>query len=157
VLYQNYETEISLGNLNEITNILDQPQCLLGGWAVYLTINSDFKKTHGREYQGSRDIDLGFHIDKNLNECSLRESQFFRTVNILDRSGFELISQRFSKCYHTETRKLLDVETAKKTPQAFMFYHFIDPIVDYQHSLFEQICGFAPIDEPLLTEVFVNK
>lgn len=135
MLYQNYETEVSLDNLKEITNILQQPQCLLGGWAVYLTVNNKFKKTHGRNYHGSRDIDLGFHISKIFDDESIKNSLFIKTIKVLEENGFLLISQRYAKCYHTETRQPLDSEKSKKIPLAFLFYHYIDPIVDYLHPL----------------------
>lgn len=154
MLYQNYETEVSIRNLREITDILQQPQCLLGGWAVYLTVNKNFKRENGRNYQGSRDIDLGFHINENANADSIENSLLYKTIEVLEKNGFTAISQRYAKCYHTETKKELSLEESKKIPMSFLFYHYIDPIVDYQHPLLIELCGFTAIDEPLLKEVF---
>ena len=65
-LYANYETEISFKYLKEVVNILDDPICILGGWAVYFTVNERIKADRGMGYLGSKDIDLGFHIDKTI-------------------------------------------------------------------------------------------
>ena len=43
-LYTKFETEISYKYLQQIINFLDEPICLLGGWAVYITVNDNFKK-----------------------------------------------------------------------------------------------------------------
>ena len=36
-LYDDYETDFSYKYLREVINILDEPICILGGWAVYFT------------------------------------------------------------------------------------------------------------------------
>ena len=59
-LYSIFETETSFTYLQEIVKILKEPICILGGWAVYFTVNNAFKEDQGRNYLGSRDIDLGF-------------------------------------------------------------------------------------------------
>jgi hypothetical protein len=35
--------------------------CLIGGWAIYETVNKNFTADRGRPYIGSKDIDIGFH------------------------------------------------------------------------------------------------
>lgn len=154
MLYQNYETEVSIKNLKEITDILQQPQCLLGGWAVYLTVNKNFKRENGRNYHGSRDIDLGFHINEEDNRDMLEKSLLYKTIKVLEKNNFIPISQRYTKCYHTETQEELSLVESKKIPMHYLFYHYIDPIVDYQHPLLIELCGFRAIDEPLLKQVF---
>ncbi len=67
-LYSKFETETSYQYLKRIIEVLNEPVCLLGGWAVYLTVNTRFRESQGRNYLGSRDIDIGFHVDKNLDE-----------------------------------------------------------------------------------------
>jgi hypothetical protein len=57
-LYAKYETDTSFDYLEKIIDILDEPICILGGWAVYLTVNKKFKEDLGPDYLGSRDIDL---------------------------------------------------------------------------------------------------
>src|SRR4030066_798895 len=38
-----------------------------------------------------------------------------------------------------------------------IFQLFIDPIVDYIHPKIKTLLGFVPIDEPLLSLVFIDK
>ena len=38
-----------------------------------------------------------------------------------------------------------------------MFDLFVDPIVDNMHDDIKEVVGFTPIDEPLLSQVFLNK
>ena len=77
-LYSKFETETSYKYLQQILNILDEPICLLGGWAVYLTVNDNFQKDKGRNYLGSIDIDVGFHINKNLDKAQLKNTAIAR-------------------------------------------------------------------------------
>lgn len=62
-LYQNYEVAVSRSQLSRIFPTLDGPVCLLGGRAVYITVNDNFTASQGMNFVGSRDIDLGFHVD----------------------------------------------------------------------------------------------
>ena len=52
MLYETYEAEISKGTLPAVLAGIDEPVCLLGGWAVYLAVNSRYKKARGRDYHG---------------------------------------------------------------------------------------------------------
>ena len=53
--------------LSKVLSELGGQVCLLGGWAVYLTVNENFRASEGRNFMGSRDIDLGFHVDQRLD------------------------------------------------------------------------------------------
>lgn len=64
-MYEPYETRISQRYLEEVIRKVERPVCLLGGWAVYLQVNKNFKETTGRDYVGSRGIDLGFHFEES--------------------------------------------------------------------------------------------
>lgn len=156
-LYQNYEVELSQSQLSKILSTLDGPVCLLGGWAVYITVNKNFVVSQGRNFMGSRDIDFGFHIDLSWTDVDLKESLFAKAVNRIVDVGFEAVSFRFVKYFHTETRKELSTEEARRTTQAFIFNMYIDPLVDRVHPNSKNVFGFVPIDEPLLSEVFDGK
>jgi hypothetical protein len=156
VLYQNYETDISKENLFEVFSKIQEPICLLGGWAVYLTVNESFREAHVRDYHGSKDIDIGFHIQTN-NLTKLSESTFIKTIRCLEESGFVPLSQRFVKFYHTESREELTENESKRFAQPFIFNLFVDPIVDHIPKNAKEILGFVPIDEPLLSVVFQRK
>ncbi|MCH7560599.1 MAG: hypothetical protein IIC67_04380 [Thaumarchaeota archaeon] len=156
MLYQTYETEISQENLTSVLSQLPDPVCIIGGWAVYLTVNENFSKEYKRNYQGSKDIDLGFHT-KDEKKDVLENGNFGITLKTLQELKFYPISGRFVKHYHTETRKELTEEEMKKTPAPFMFSLYIDPIVDNASKNAEEVLGFPPIDEPILEEVFERK
>jgi len=89
-LYAEYETDTSFDYLEKIIKILEEPICILGGWAVYLTVNDKFKEDLGPEYLGSRDIDLGFHIDPELNEKELSKSTMKKALNTWEENGFNI-------------------------------------------------------------------
>ena len=157
VLYSKFETETSYKYLKQIVGILNEPICILGGWAVYLTVNNDFKETEGRNYLGSRDIDLGFHIDKNLEEKQLNKTTISKSLKLIEKEGFKPQGFRYYKEINYETGKELTPEEAKTTQTHNIFTMFIDPIVDYIHPSFQKILRFNPADESLLNPVFQNK
>jgi len=156
-LYSEFETETSYKYLKKIINILNEPICLLGGWAVYITVNTRFKEDQGRNYLGSRDIDIGFHVDKNFNEEQLKNSTIAKSLSLLEKEGFKLLGFRYYKNIHYETGEELKPGEAKDTPTHNIFTMYVDPIVDNIHPLFKEIFGFTPVDETLLTLVFGDK
>ena len=89
VLYSATETDTSYKYLQQIVKILDEPICILGGWAVYLTVNTNFKKAEGRNYLGSKDIDLGFHIDKSLEKSKLKNTAMAKSLEKIEKDGFK--------------------------------------------------------------------
>lgn len=118
-----------------------------------MTVNENFSKEHQRNYQGSKDIDLGFHTkDKTLND--LEKGNFGITLKTLQELNFHPLSGRYVKYYHTETRKELTKEQQQKTPGPFRFSLYLDPIVDNASENAKKVLGFPPIDEPILEEVF---
>jgi hypothetical protein len=131
--------------------------CLLGGWAVYYLVNKNFEKATGRNYIGSRDIDLGFHINKEWNKEQLRNSAFATTIKIIEEIGFNSVSFRLVKDFNIDNGKELTPEESAKLPIYQIFQLYIDPIVDYIHPKIKSLLGFVPIDEPLLSLVFQEK
>jgi len=156
-LYAKYETDTSFDYLKKIIEILEEPICILGGWAVYLTVNNKFKTDLGPDYLGSRDIDLGFHIDSSLNEKELSKSTMKKALDTLEINGFKPQGFRYYKEIEYGTDKELSKEEAEKTPAHNIFTMFVDPIVDYVHPLFKKIFNFDPVDETFLTHVFNDK
>lgn len=156
-MYQENEIEISRSTLSAVISSVKEPVCLLGGWAVFLTVNHNFNNQQGRDYIGSRDIDLGFHIDENWSDSELQNSTFASSVKILKSIGYYGVGSRFVQHHDLETKKLLTEEQAKTRPKYTMFDLFIDPIVDNIHPKIKTLIGFDPIDEPLLAKVFIEK
>lgn len=156
-LYAKYETDTSFDYLEKIIKILEEPICLLGGWAVYLTVNNKFKKDLGPDYLGSRDIDLGFHIDPSLNEKDLSKSTMKKALDTLQENGFKPQGFRYYKEIEYGTDKELSKKEAEKIPPHNIFTIYVDSIVDYVHPLFKKIFNFDPVDEIFLTHVFNDK
>jgi hypothetical protein len=137
---------------------LEEPICLIGGWAVYHMVNKNFKKATGRDYIGSRDIDLGYHFEKDWSEKELRESSFAKSIRIIEKElGFAPVGFRYLKEFHIETEKELSEDEVKTTPQHFVFPLYIDPVVDIIHPKFYEVFKFNPVDEPLLEMVFRDR
>lgn len=63
-------TELSEQELQTVFNTVEPPAALLGGWAVHLHVNDSFQREYGREYIGSRDIDLGIHAARDHPEST---------------------------------------------------------------------------------------
>ena len=157
MLYQPTETKTSQKQLQIIFTQLKGETCLLGGWAVYYLVNKNYEKATGRKYIGSRDIDLGFHINKTWNKEQLRNSEFATTTKTIEDMGFKSVSFRLVKDFNIDNGKELTPEESTKLPMYQIFQLYIDPIVDYIHPGIKNLLGFVPIDEPLLSLVFQEK
>jgi hypothetical protein len=149
-MYKEFETKTSYKYLQEVIKSLDEPVCILGGWAVFFHVNAKFMDEKGSVYLGSRDIDLGFHMAGDLDKCALASS-----IKVLtDKLGFKHRSFRLVKEIHTETGE--DIKD-NYVPMHFLFPMYVDPIVDRIPEGFRKTFGFDPVDEPLLKHVFDAK
>lgn len=156
MLYQNYEIQTSQMHLSKVVSNMSSI-CILGGWAVHITVNKNFVESQGREYIGSKDIDVGFHINKNWSGNELKESDFARSIHALECTGFRRLSFRLVKYFHTETQKELNEQQIRELNQHLMFCLYVDPVVDAIHPKTMEILGFIPIDEHLLFYVFEKR
>jgi len=156
-LYEPVELQVSERYLEKVFKLIKGNICLLGGWATYHIVNRNFEKTTGRKYIGSRDIDIGFHIDKNWTEQQLKKSEFCAAIKQIENMGFTSVSFRLVKDFNIETKKELTPAEAAKIPQYQIFNLFVDPVVDHIHPKIKPLLGFVPIDEPLLSLVFTEK
>ncbi|MDI6738022.1 MAG: hypothetical protein QME12_05930 [Nanoarchaeota archaeon] len=155
-MYAAFETNTSYKYLKETIKALHEPICILGGWAVFFHVNRRFKEAQGREYLGSRDIDLGFHFNKNASARQIRQSSMAKALHVLqDKLKFKPISFRLFKEIHIETGK--ELENGEKVPLHLIFPMYVDPIVDFVPKQFKSVFHFVPIDEPLLRFVFENE
>lgn len=152
-MYEKYQTELSWDYVNRITKNLNKPVFVIGGWAVHFLVNDKFKETYGKDYLGSKDLDLAY----NLKERDLKKSNLFKDIKYLEKEGFRILGFRLMQEFHTETKKKLSLEEAKKIPLAFIHHIYIDLIVNRIPKDFKKIFGFTPIDEPLLDLVFSDK
>src|SRR3989344_5257525 len=105
-MYAEFETRTSYKYLQNVIRVLEEPICILGGWAVFLHVNKNFQKAQGRPYLGSRDIDLGFHLDKNATPEQMKNSTLAKSLDILQNTlKFKSVSFRLLKEVHTETEE----------------------------------------------------
>ena len=85
-MYDPLETDISRKELAAIfKESIGIPICLIGGWASYFYVNEKYKRAFGKEYMGSRDIDIFFDPKK--------EKEFLKVVN---KRGFAKNGFHFS-------------------------------------------------------------
>jgi len=143
-MYDARETKISLAYLRNVVALLDEPICIIGGWAVYFTVNQRYRQATGRDYLGSRDIDLGF-----ANTTTMKAA-----IQALETQGFRALAFRWWKEIDYETGDELSIEEAKQRPNHTIFPLYVDLIISKTSNLIRKELGFAPIDEPLLEEVF---
>ena len=150
-LYDLIETESSYQALEILSKKLPEPLILLGGWAVYLSVNNSFKDEFGSSYLGSRDVDIGFHLDPCWEIDTLEKSNLKKAVDILVGIGYKRHgSFRFSKIIHNESGKTLSEESAKDFQIYELFYLYVDLVVDNIHPDMRKICNIDFIDEPIL-------
>jgi len=157
MLYEPNEITISQKQLEKVFKQLKGPFCLLGGWATYYIVNKNFEKANGRKYIGSRDIDIGFHVDKDWTEEQLRKSKFITAITAIEKIGFRSVSFRLVKDFNLDTGREFTEEESAKFPLYQIFQLCIDPVVDHIHPKIKNLLGFVPIDEPLLSLVFQKK
>lgn len=157
MFYEPREIAISERYVEKVFRQIQGDVCLLGGWATYQAVNRNFERVNGRKYIGSRDIDVGFHIDRSWSEEQLRKSEFSAAIRVLEGTGFQSVSFRFLKDFDSETGKELLPEESAKLPLHRIFQLYVDPVVDYIHPKIRSVFGFVPIDEPLLSLVFADR
>lgn len=154
-MYIEFETKTSYNYLKKVISSLKEPVCILGGWAVFLHVNKNFQKEQGRPYLGSRDIDLGFHFDKNSSIKQMKNSSLAKSVSLLKkRLKFKPVSFRLLKEIHTETEE--EIKEGEIIPAHFIFPMYIDLMVDNIPEKFKDVFHFQPADEPLLKFAFEN-
>ncbi len=147
-MHKEFETRTSYNYLKSVIESLDEPICILGGWAVFFLANEQFEKAQGRPYLGSRDIDLGFQASK--------KAALLSTIKILtEKLKFKPLSFRLVKEIHTETWE--EINDGRTVPAHFIFPMYVDLIVDTIPAGFRKTFGFTPIDEPLLKFAFEKK
>ncbi len=146
-MYDDIETGASHDYLKELVQLLKKPACLIGGWAVYYSVNERFEKRQGRPYLGSRDIDIGFDSAASLKQAG----------EILEKRGFRFLRFRYYKSIDRETGRELTADEERRLPMFQMVKIWVDPFVPRSDAKVEKELGFHPLDEPLLEHVFSGK
>lgn len=153
-MYDNKETKRSFEYLQKVVSVLEEPICLLGGWAVFLTVNKNYKANTDRDYLGSRDIDLGFHLEEGKD---FSKSSFAKAMKKLEEEGFKEVGGRMVKELDFETGKELSKEEAQAKPIFDIHKMFVDLMVDYIPKSLDEKNRKLLLDETLLEYVFAKK
>ncbi len=153
-MYTEGEIGASENYLRHVIEAIESPVVVLGGWAVRFLVDEGYRELTGRDYLGSRDIDLGF----TLEEQSLERTAFARAYRVIVHDlGFRPVSFRLLKEINAETGEPLDEETARNLPTYQIVQIYVDMVVDRIPDEFSKHFGYVPIDEPLLIHVFQNE
>jgi hypothetical protein len=157
--YADAVTTLSEAQLQEVISVAEPPICLLGGWAVHLHVNEGFRDAHGRSYIGSRDIDLGVHVDPEWQVTDLKDASVATTLERIETDlGYNRGRFGFYKQFHRETGETLTDDEAMKQPAHNIFRVDIDIIPDTTAlDAFEDCFGFRPPAEPLLAPAFADE
>ncbi len=119
-MYDVDETEISLRELTLLLNECETrsvPVCVIGGWATYFYVNNEYKRAYGKDYMGSRDIDIFFDPGKEKDFAELVSNFGF------EKNGFKF---RYEKIYNRETKKFVSSSEAKSVDIYNLIYIFLD-------------------------------
>lgn len=156
-IYDTQETGVALEALEAISTVLPEPFLLVGGWAVYLTVNESYGKRHGVSYLGSRDIDVCFHIDPKQDIGSLRNSTFAQALEVVRREGYSPHgSYRFCKMIRRDDGAVITEEEARALALHELTYLYVDMMVDHIHPLHKEVFRCEPIDEPIAATIFAE-
>lgn len=155
-MYNHRITDLSQQYLRKLSQSINEDIYLLGGWAVHYVVNNNFQQVRKREYIGSRDIDIGFHFETEWAREIIKTCSYTNCISQLEILGFQWLGFRLYKDFDYETLEELSSEESENKLPYEMVRMYIDPIVDKIHDDFEEICGYNPIDEPLLSLGFQN-
>lgn len=157
--YAEAVTSLSEGELQDVLRVAEPPVCLLGGWAVHLHVTEGFRDAHGREYIGSRDIDIGIHIDDGWTAEDVRESAVGETLERIEEElGYRRGRFGFYQQFHRDTGERLDDDQARDLASHNVFRVDIDVIPDTTElDSFESAFGFRSPAERLLEPVFSDQ
>lgn len=157
--YYTYKiVKLSRRDLKEVLKECEPPLCLVGGWAVHLHVNNGFREEEGHEYIGSRDIDLGIHVNPEWGPDEIKDEAAGKTIQKLEDMGYIRTRFGFKKQFHRETGKPLAPEEARNRPMHEIFDMFIDLLPDTSDlDNFKEAFGFQPPAETMLRHVFNGK
>jgi len=154
-MYDADETGSALDALVKLMGALPEPFVLLGGCAVYHTVKDPYQEEHGTAYLGSRDIDVGFHVDPSWSDDELRASPLSMAIEVARGIGYyPMGSFRYCRIMQKTTGRMLTEEGSKRIPMFDLFYLYLDIMVDRIHERQSDLLGPKAMDEPLLTRVF---
>jgi len=148
-------TELSEQELQAVFEVAEPPVCLLGGWAVHLHVNPGFQAEHGREYIGSRDIDMGVHVDSDWNNGELPDTPIGESISAIEALGYTKSRFGFVQNFLRDSQERISEDGAGEYGMHEVFQVYVDVIPDTTElDEFREVFGFKPPAEPLLAPAF---
>lgn len=148
-------TELSEQELQAVFEVVEPPVCLLGGWAVHLHVNPGFESEHGRQYIGSRDIDIGVHIKPGWKTEELPETPVGNSISKIQGLGYTKSRFGFVQNFLRDTQERISEDEAGNYSMHEVFQVYVDIIPDTTElDGFRDVFGFKPPAEFLLKPVF---
>lgn len=153
--YVDQVTDLSEQELQSVFDVAEPPVCLLGGWAVHLHVNPQFEEEHGRQYIGSRDIDLGVHVNPEWKPEELPETPVGDSITRIRELGYTKSRFGFVQNFHRDNGDRISEDEASQYDMHEIFQVYIDIIPDTSElEPFREVFGFKPPAEPFLKPVF---
>lgn len=148
-------TELSEQELQAVFEAAEPPICLLGGWAVHLHVNPGFQSEHGREYIGSRDIDIGVHVGSGWTTEELPGASVGESISAIEDLGYTKSRFGFVQNFLRDSQERISEDEANEYGMHEVFQVYVDVIPDTTElDGFREVFGFKPPAEPLLAPVF---
>jgi hypothetical protein len=148
-------TELSEQELHAVFEAVEPPVCLLGGWAVHLHVTPGFHSEHGREYIGSRDIDIGVHVDASWTGEDFSETPVGDSISAIEDLGYTKSRFGFVQHFLRDSQDRISEAKASEHSIHEVFQVYVDVIPDTTElDGFRDVFGFKPPAEPLLAPVF---
>jgi hypothetical protein len=148
-------TELSEQELRAVFEAAEPPVCLLGGWAVHLHVTPGFHAEHGREYIGSRDIDIGIHVDANWAREDFLDTPVGNSFSAIKDLGYTKSRFGFVQNFLRDSQNRISEAEAAGYSMHEVFQVYVDIIPDTKElDGFRDVFGFKPPAESLLGPVF---
>jgi hypothetical protein len=150
-------TELSEQELQSVFEAAEPPACLLGGWAVHFHVNPGFQSEHGRGYIGSRDIDMGVHVDSGWGEEEISGAPVGKSISAIEDLGYTKSRFGFVQNFLRDSQEPISEDEASEYGMHEVFQVYVDVIPDTTElDDFRAVFGFKPPAEPLLKPVFAE-
>ena len=136
-MYDPIETDISYEQLVILSKKCKKINtCIIGGWATYFYVNREYRAAFGKDYMGSRDIDIFFDSSK--------EKEFNK---IITGMGFAKngLPFRYELIYNRETKKFITQDEAREERVYNLIYIFLDLFSDKETKIIKSWWDLKPL------------
>jgi hypothetical protein len=150
-LYDKRITKVSSDTLESFLSLIEFPICLLGGWAVYFTVNDYLKGEKQRDYLGSKDIDFGFSLKPMMGKTELKSTNLFKFIGILEKKGYKPSMFGYKKDFYYK-----DIGYSKDEIGKDAFTLYVDILVNSYPPSYQEIFRYNFFEIPFIEEIYKN-